>query len=147
MNVALGLAIPGIRNLKTFNVDTLTVNNTLTVNGNGNDDIGLKLINKHIKTQQNVKPTISSGTLTNATDVAGSFSFISSGLAGVQTVVTFESVYETPPVVLISPKNVNAAVDSIGYYVTSTVNNFTIHAAYTTSQIPYEFFYMVIQSN
>jgi hypothetical protein len=147
MNVPIGPTIPGSQNLKTSSVDILHVNDVLTITGNGTSNVGLEIIDKHIKTKQTVSPTISSGTLTNATDVAGTVSFLSTGLAGVQTTVTFDSEYETAPVILLTPKNINGAVNAIGYYVTSTVSGFVISAAYTTSSIPYEFYYTVIQSN
>jgi hypothetical protein len=108
------------------------------------DSNGLVIIDKHIQTQQTVAPTISSGTLTNATDVAGILTFTSTGLAGIQTTITFHVPYKVAPIIQITPSNINAGVNKIGYYITSTPISFSINASFTSSSIPLVYYYTVI---
>ncbi len=134
MNIPASPTIPSSQNLKTSSISILNILDYINITG-------------HVKTQQSVPPTISSGTLIGGTDSAGVITFTSTGLAGLQTTLTFEVSYDVAPVIQLTPRNINSAVNSIGYYVDSTVSGFTINAAYTTAAIPYQFFYTVIQSS
>jgi len=100
---------------------------------------------KHIKTKQLNPPTISNGTL-EGNDIAGMVDFTSVANAGVQTTITFKFPYRVAPVVVLTPQNVNGAVNDIGYYVQSTVNTFTINSVYTSAPKNYKFNYFVVQA-
>jgi len=105
----------------------------------------MHLLNKHINTKQNISPTVTNGSLLG-NDIAGVVSFTSTASAGIQTTVTFRFPYKVAPVILLTPRNMNAAVNNIGYYVTSTTTGFSINAAYTRGPINYEISYMAIQA-
>ena len=120
MSIAIAPTIPGSQNLKSLNVQSILIS------GDNTSNTGLEIINNHIKVGQTVPQTVSTGTVVNASDVVGVITFTSTGLAGVQTVLTFDSVYESAPVIQLTPRNINAGVNTIGYFsVSQTVSVFS----------------------
>lgn len=97
----------------------------------------------HISPSSNIgQPSIAaqSGAGSGATATLGTFSGDTSGVinlttgasgrsSGAQVKVTFQSPYNSPPVVVFSGANASAAANlvSTGTYVTSTVNDFTLN--------------------
>ena len=81
------------------------------------------------------------------TTVANSISFTCTGASGLQTTVSLSGHYTKPPIVVLTPSNVNAAVNNMGYYVTSTTRSFSINAAFTGAKAVYDFNYIVMASS
>jgi len=108
--------------------------------------IGLEINDKHISSKQTTSPIISvGGSLSNATDIGGLISFTSNGATGIQTTITFNLAYNLLPIVQLTPRNSVAGINAIGYYVTSSVTNFTIEAANVAGVDSYEYYYTIIE--
>jgi hypothetical protein len=120
-------------------------------------DAILAIANGHFQSRQTTKPTITananagilaSGTVAdNSSDMAGTFTIQGGGgntfFAGPQAVITYNSTYFSPPRVILTPVNANAA--NKGYFVTSNANSFTVHfTTAPTAGTSYTFNYMSI---
>ena len=91
-----------------------------------------------------------SSSITNGTDVAGNFSitpriiFIGGNDAAT---ITFGRAYAVKPIVIVSPSNVNSAIDNLNYFVSSTTTGFTLSLNnIPTSTNPQSFTYHIIET-
>jgi hypothetical protein len=120
-------------------------------------DAILAIADGHFQSRQTTEPTISananagilaSGTVAdNSSDMAGTFTITGGGgssfFAGAQAVITYNSTYFSPPRVILTPVNANAA--NKGYFVTSNANSFTVHfTTAPTAGTSYTFNYMTV---
>lgn len=116
--------------------ETLRVSGDVAIAGNSKIEEG------HFISNQSSAPAVAASanagtgataSVSNATDIAGKVSVTTGtlGLAlGGQLTVTFNTVYNVAPIVSLTPTDSNAAIAeaTVGIYVTSTVNDFTINA-------------------
>jgi len=134
--------MPGKLSFLTTPDGSVTPVERMTIKNTGNVGIGttaptakLHIKDGHIKSEQTTAPTgttdIPSGgavTLTSATDTKGTVAVtagtITSG-AYYTITVTFNSAYNSAPVVILTPADEDSAIDN--YYVTSTTTTFIIH--------------------
>ena len=127
-------------------------NDPVIINYDGSVQIGsttpvtnakLSITDGHLQSGQTTKPIIAStasigsggtATLNDATDVAGIISLnMGTGLwgSGAIATVTFNKVYATAPIVIITPTNIAAATGMVNQrpYITTTTTTFTINFA------------------
>lgn len=120
-------------------------------------DAILTIADGHFQSKQTTEPTITaninagvlaSGTIANnSSDMAGAFTITGGGgssfFAGAQAVITYNSTYFSPPRVILTPVNANAAAKD--YFVTSNSGSFTVHfTTAPTAGTSYVFNYMTI---
>lgn len=112
---------------------------------------GLELKDKHLTSKQTTAPTIvavsGTGSLSNATDVAGIITMTSAAATvGLQATITFNIPYSIAPIIQLTPKNSVAGLNAISVYVDSTTTHFTINAASSVGSASYQWFYNVMQT-
>lgn len=94
--------------------------------------------------------TGASASVSNATDIAGKVELISGTIglvSGAQVKVTFNSPYSVAPIVVLTPNDPSAAAGTLGVYVTSTTNGFTINFSIAAGiSQTYDWFYHVIET-
>ena len=124
-----------------INGATSTTNSRLTVNDG------------HWTSQQGTAPTILgvggvTGTLLNATDVAGMVEFTTTNAtAGRLVQVRFDVSYITAPIVVLTAANDSAASNIADLYVESGTDNFTVNFVSTsTAGATYKYYYQVIET-
>jgi hypothetical protein len=120
-------------------------------------DAILSIADGHFQSKQTNEPTITaninagilaSGTVADkSSDMAGTFTITGGGgssfFAGAQAVITYNSTYFSPPRVILTPVNANAA--NKAYFVTSNSGSFTVNfTTAPTAGTSYTFNYMTI---
>lgn len=125
---------------------TYSGSNTAPANGaiiEGNVGVGttapsinsrLAIKDGHLQSQQTTAPTIDSvvtytagsQVLSNATDVAGKISILTTAASG-SVKIKFNKVYAVAPIVIVTAANNFAAADITKMWVTSTISGFTIN--------------------
>lgn len=120
----------------------------------------LVLKNGHLVSQQTTAPTVTissnagtgaTGSVSNATDLAGKVELITGTIAtlsaGDQITVNFNTAYNVAPIVVLTPNNTTAALNAAGAYVTSTTAGFTINfVSASIATLTYDWFYQVIET-
>ncbi len=118
------------------------------------NNYSLALKDGHIKSIQTAAPTISAVTtyvlasqsISNATDIAGNLSIVTTAAAGSVT-ITFNRVYAAAPIVQITPTNANAAADINKLFITKTTTGFTLNFSASPAANTKTFNYIVIETN
>jgi hypothetical protein len=119
----------------------------------------LSVYNGHIRSGQNIRPTVVQGSAggsaqiqlgNNATDVAGlvAITLNASTAAGQIAVINFNKPYSNPPIVIITPANLEASSAIVNQrpYVVATTSSFSIYfGAPGTVAPPMQFNYYVIE--
>ncbi len=138
-----------IDNLGTGHVGLLINGASSTTNSNSR----LTVNDGHWTSQQGTAPTISgvggvTGTLLNATDVAGMVEFTTTNAtAGRLVQVQFNVSYITAPIVVLTAANDSAASHIADLYVESGTDNFTVNfVSNSTAGATYKYYYQVIET-
>ena len=148
---------------QTFMTASPSGNVGLGLNANPSPNSRLAIKNGHFQSQQTLAPVITGSNNATAifwggqgTDVTGIIEITTNTvtLAGVQASVTFNKVYNSTPIVIITPANnqyAAIAVTNCQVYVKATTTGFTINfnTAYPGGGTPYTMYfnYIVIEGN
>jgi hypothetical protein len=104
----------------------------------------------HLQSKQTNPPTSFSstggytGSLSNATDVAGKITIIPAVATGSVT-FSFDKSY-VAPIIIITPTNVAAAGQIANVYVTTSTSTFTINFTFSSNTNPHTYNYQVIET-
>lgn len=141
-------------------IQALTISNTQLVGiGQPTPLAKLDVLDGHYRSSQTTAPTTTvsanagtgaTGSVSNATDVAGRVQLVSGALSllsGAQITVNFNIAFNTAPIVVLSPANLAAGANVAAYYVTSSTSGFTINFGIAGgAALTYQWNYHVIET-
>lgn len=123
------------------------------INTAATNNYALALKNGHMKSIQTTAPTVASvvtyvlgsQSLSNATDIAGNLTIVTTAAAGSIT-IQFNKAYAVAPIVNITPTSTNAAIDLNKLYITTTTTGFTLNFSASPSANTKTYNYFVIET-
>jgi hypothetical protein len=91
------------------------------------------------------------GSLTNATDMAGTITLTIPALTNPQTLafITFAEIYDVAPVILLTAADQRTGINELGISVQSGTQGFEINSGNSSAgvQVTYNWYYFIIQSS